>query len=224
MPDIGDRIREVREGKGLSRRAFTAAIGTTEAKVQAIEVGRQRVDHEVLAALSRDLGIDANWLLRGDNDDAASVSGTAKIEKTLDSFVPVAHFTAEASAGHGSLVQDEVHDSTYAYSRAFLERRGLKPDNLAVITVRGDSMSPDLHDKDKILIDCASIDPSQIRDGQIHVVSFGGALYVKRIQRLPQDRLMLASSNPSYTPIIVDAADMGSVRIIGRVVSSSHEW
>lgn len=141
-----------------------------------------------------------------------------------DRFVPIAHFTAEASAGHGSIVQDETHDSTYAYSRAFLTRRGLKPENLAVISVKGDSMVPDLYDGDKVLVDCASTDTDQIRDGQIYVVSIDELLYVKRIQRLPQDRLMLASSNPSYQPIIVEASDMGSVRIIGRVVSSSHEW
>ena len=205
----------------MSRAAFAEALGTNADKIKNVETGKQRVDHEILAALRQVFTVDLNELVAGDLGGGQSLPVTPG---ATAEFVPVAHFTAEASAGHGSLVQDEVHDSTYAYSRAFLERRGLKPDNLAVITVRGDSMSPDLHDKDKILIDCASIDPSQIRDGQIHVVSFGGALYVKRIQRLPQDRLMLASSNPSYPPIIVDAADMGSVRIIGRVVSSSHEW
>lgn len=220
MTDIGGNILSLRTSKGLSRAAFAEALGTNQDKIKNVETGKQRVDHELLAALRQVFAVDLNELVSGDISEGQHLPRPTAAPE----FVPVAHFTAEASAGHGSLVQDEAHDSTYAYSRAFLERRGLKPDKLAVITVRGDSMIPDLHDKDKILIDCAGIDPEQLSVDHIYVVNFGGALYVKRIQRLPQERLMLASSNPSYPPIIVEAADMGSVRIIGRVVSSSHEW
>ncbi|MFV0410502.1 MAG: helix-turn-helix transcriptional regulator, partial [Paracoccus sp. (in: a-proteobacteria)] len=72
--------------------------------------------------------------------------------------------------------------------------------------------------------DCAEVELDRIKDGQIFVVNFGGALFVKRIQFLPGDGLMLTSSNSGYEPITVSGADRDSVRIIGRVVSSSHEW
>lgn len=118
-------------------------------------------------------------------------------QTTNADFIPVTRFTVEASAGHGSLVQNETGSGTYAYNRSFLDRRGLKPENLAVIAVRGDSMEPDLAD---------------------------GDLYVKRIQRASGKRLMLVSSNPVYHPVMVEEGQLDGLKIIGRVVNSTHEW
>ncbi len=205
----------------MSRAAFAQALGTHSDKIKNVETGKQRVDHEILAALRQVFAVDLDELVSGGSGNGQSLPNPTPISTE---FVPVAHFTAQASAGHGSLVQDEVHDSTYAYSRAFLTRRGLKPENLAVLTVRGESMIPDLHDKDKILINCVLTEFGDIEDGAIYAVTVDGSLYVKRIQRLPGQRLMLVSSNPAYQPITVEGADMGSVRIIGPVITSSREW
>ena len=109
----------------------------------------------------------------------------------------------------------------HAFSRKFLERRGLKPDMLSVISIKGDSMEPDLRDGDLILLNCADIEPV---DGKIYAARFDCDLFVKRIQRLPGHGLMLVSSNPTYQPITVDAGTRGDIQIIGRVVNSTHEW
>lgn len=226
MADFSENISNFRASIGLSRAAFGEALGVKPDKIKHIETGFQRADHEFLASLREKFGVDLNEMINGNVSGLASraQSEGAIFSHASTAFTPIPQYKIEASAGHGSLVQDKAHDSTYAYSRAFLERRGLKPDKLAVISVRGDSMAPDLYDGDKILVDCASVDPGQIKDGQIYVVTVDGALYVKRIQHLPQHRLVLSSSNPVYQPIVVEAADMNSVRLIGRVVSSSHEW
>jgi transcriptional regulator with XRE-family HTH domain len=63
MHDIGKKIRTVREGKGLSRKAFGDLVGVSEPKVQAIEIGKQRVDHETLYNIAKLAEIDVNWLL-----------------------------------------------------------------------------------------------------------------------------------------------------------------
>ncbi|MDO5621239.1 MAG: LexA family transcriptional regulator [Paracoccus sp. (in: a-proteobacteria)] len=219
MPDVAARIRSLREQKGLSRKAFADAIGVSEAKVQAIEIGRQRIDHEVLRALSKRLGIDANWLLLG-----VAEANSPDTSTPLAQFVPITCFTVGASTGRGSVAQDETGSGTYAYNKAFLDRRGLKPGNLAVISVRGDSMAPDLRNGDLILIDRADATPDAIREGRIYVVKFDGDLYVKRIQRAPGKRLILVSSNPAYQPVTVEEGDMDGIKIIGRVVNSTHEW
>lgn len=221
---VSDRIREAASINNMSLKEFSERIGVSYRTVQNYVAGERGVGAEFLTAVSEQMGVSATWILTGLGAPLIRDATSSNPQPNDSRFVPVAHFTAEASAGHGSLVQDEAHDSTYAYSRAFLERRRLKPNNLAVISVRGDSMTPDLHDGDKILVDCAPVDPARIEDGQIHVVSVDGALYVKRILHVPGKRLMLASSNPAYPPITVEAADMNNVRLIGRVVSSSHEW
>ncbi|MFV0409781.1 MAG: XRE family transcriptional regulator, partial [Paracoccus sp. (in: a-proteobacteria)] len=167
---------------------FSDASGVNYRTIQHYLSEQRTVSTDFLVTLTEMLGVSASWILTGNGPMMLNVDNYI-VPISEDRFVPVAHFTAEASAGHGSLVQDETHDSTYAYSRTFLDRRRLKPENLAVISVRGDSMDPDLHDGDKILIDCAEVELDRIKDGQIFVVNFGGALFVKRIQFLPGDGL-----------------------------------
>jgi len=63
MIDIGTKIRAAREERGLSRRAFGDLAGISEAKVQAIEIGKQRVDHDTLHRIVTTMNIDVTWLL-----------------------------------------------------------------------------------------------------------------------------------------------------------------
>jgi transcriptional regulator with XRE-family HTH domain len=63
MHDIGEKIRAAREGKGLSRRAFADLVGISEPKVQAIETGKQRIDHETLYNIAKSANLDVRWLL-----------------------------------------------------------------------------------------------------------------------------------------------------------------
>lgn len=139
----------------------------------------------------------------------------------LPAFVPIPRYAVEASAGHGALVCDEEGSGYYAYSRKFLERRGLQPDKLAVISVKGDSMEPELYDGDLILLDRAQTEP---RDSRIYAVRYNSDLFVKRVMELPGNRIQLLSSNPNYPPITVEAADLDGIQIIGRVINSTHEW
>ena len=136
-------------------------------------------------------------------------------------FVPIPRYAVEASAGHGALVQEEDGSGYYAFNRKFLERRGLKPNNLAVISVTGDSMEPDLRDGDLILLDMAQTAP---RDRRIYAVRYNADLFVKRVMELPGNRIQLLSLNPHYPPITVGADDLDGIQIIGRVVNSTHEW
>ena len=200
---------------GLSRAAFGEALGVKADKVKHIETGFQRADHEFLAALRAVYGVDLNTLF-SPRTDMENIAHTATPE-----FIPIPRYTVEASAGHGALVQEEEGSGYYAFNRKFLERRGLKPDMLSVISVRGDSMEPDLRSGDLILLNRADIEPV---DGKIYAVRFDCDLFVKRIQRLPGNGLMLVSSNPTYQPITVDAGTLGDIQIIGRVVNSTHEW
>ncbi len=201
----------------MSRRAFGDLIGVSEAKVQALEIGKQRADHETLANIIKSLGLDANWLFAETSD----LEGKDFPTVTQGNFVPIPRLDVEASAGHGSLVQSEEGTGSYAFNRKWLARRGLKPDDLAIISVAGDSMEPDLYDGDLILINRAD---QALRDGRIYAVRYSDQLFVKGVQLFPGKRIFLNSRNSNYAPIIIDQDGTDDVEIIGRVVASMHEW
>jgi phage repressor protein C with HTH and peptisase S24 domain len=127
-------------------------------------------------------------------------------------------------------VETEISTGFYAFNRKWLARRGLALANLAVISVRGDSMKPDLNDKDLILLDRSQIIPA---DGDVYVLRYSGILFVKRVQVVPGNCISLLSTNPAFRPINVpmptsDAAANDAIAtdltFIGRVVASMHEW
>ncbi|UTS79534.1 XRE family transcriptional regulator [Phaeobacter piscinae] len=216
MTEISDRILQVRQARNLSRKAFSEAIGIGEGKVQAIETGAQRVDHDTLATIADRFEVDANWLLFGDIRHYA-------VDSDDPAFVQIPRYTVSAEAGNsGSFVSDPLDITYYAFSLQWIKRRGLDPKELQIIEVKGDSMEPKLREGDLILIDRSRVEP---RDGKSFVVRVWDDLVVKHIQIIGKSAISLVSANSVYPPrelkLPLDERDF---QIIGQVVASMHEW
>ena len=219
--------------KSLNIKDFSEAIGISYRTVQNY-IGEERaVGSDFLTAYSARLGISATWILTGLGDplltekhpnEGGDFSGREH-QTVAPDFVSVPRYAVEASAGDGALPGDEETTGFYAFNRKWLARRGLSPANLAVISVRGDSMVPRLSEGDLILIDRAQ---RQITDGRVFVVRLGTDLLVKHVQRLGPDSISLISANKLYPPREVALSALGDqagqIEVIGRVVASMHEW
>lgn len=228
MTEFARKIRHVREALGLSRRAFGEQLGVPEGKIQKIEVGDQRADHEFLSLLGKTTGVDVNWLLDSSVSElpehfpevANDNSGEAYKISAEEDFVYVPRYDVAVSAGNGAHVSDENVVAHYAFSKGWLIRRNLNPQHLAVVRVAGDSMEPKLSNGDLAVIDT---NQTELRDGVTYVFRVSNDLLIKRLQVLPKHQVNLCSHNPEYSPITFDLAE-GEVASIGRVVASMHEW
>jgi phage repressor protein C with HTH and peptisase S24 domain len=128
----------------------------------------------------------------------------------------VPRLAVDAAAGAGALDSDERQAGHIAFDPAWLRRvaRGA-PDQLSIIRVAGDSMTPTLADGDDILVDRGD-NAARLRDG-IYVLRIEGALVVKRLALNPAARtLSIRSDNPAY-PGWPDC-DPAAVDVVGRVV------
>lgn len=88
------------------------------------------------------------------------------------------------------------------------------PDDFLVINVRGDSMEPDFHHGDQLLVDRRDTSPSQpgpfaLWDGE------WGEYVVKNVERTRLGEVRIFSTNPKYS---TEAAPAETTRIIGRPV------
>ena len=63
LADIGQRIRTARDEKGLTQAALATAIGTSQPIVSAIEKVTRQTTGSQLSALTRVLGVSADWIL-----------------------------------------------------------------------------------------------------------------------------------------------------------------
>ena len=222
---VADRIRELAADKGLNIKDFSAFLDVSERTIQNYLAGISLPNGRFLTDVAEKTGASPAWILVGRGPKYLG-GGHQNMHQPSDAdFISVPRYAVEASAGDGALPGDEETTGFYAFNRKWLARRGLSPANLAVISVRGDSMEPKLCSGDLILIDRAQ---RQIADGLAFVVRLGTDLLVKHVQRLGPDSISLISANKLYPPCEIALSALGDqagqIEVVGRVVASMHEW
>jgi len=133
-------------------------------------------------------------------------------QRAFEDFEFIPRAIAVAGCGESFQTEDGLQ-SLYAFRKEFLRREGIHAKDALMMYVTGDSMQPTIMDKDTILIDKADNEP---RDGYIYVLSLGGALMVKRLQRIANGWL-LRSDNERYAPVSVQGQELETMVIHGRV-------
>lgn len=125
-------------------------------------------------------------------------------------------YELQAGAGPGRLVESEQVVDFVSFKEDWVRNYLRVPrQNLALLDVKGDSMSPTMNDGDLILVDLRS---SRLEDSAIYVIQFDDALLVKRIQRRFDGTVVIISDNPVYEPEIILKERAESLRIVGRVI------
>lgn len=130
-------------------------------------------------------------------------------------FTKIDSYQVFASAGHGQHVNDEQKSEPMAFRTEWLRKEGLKPERLAVIRAKGDSMDPTISDNDIILLHLANGEAP--RDG-LHVIRMEGGLFVKRLQFSPLGDVKVVSDNASYQSWEFTKEQRADLHVVGRVV------
>lgn len=129
-------------------------------------------------------------------------------------LVPI--YDIEVSAGNGSLVPEfEGQAGQLAFPPNYLRSITSAPiGNLAIVTVKGDSMSPTLRDGDVVMIDTTK--RSLGYDG-LFVLRMDGALHVKRVNRGSRSGMVriLSDNRDSYPPT---DRELTEVEAVGKVL------
>lgn len=181
-------------------------------------------DERKIKWLAEQTGISQPTLSRaakGENDlGLSSVSKLidffhlSVVEPGIDplEFHLVPKVEAQAGAGSSFVTSNEVK-GLYAFRRDFFKASGINADKCVLFDVLGKSMQPLIMDGDTILVDESQ---KELKDGEIFLVSMGGELLVKRVQRTPKGWLLI-SQNPDFAPMLVEQCDLDSFVVHGRV-------
>lgn len=114
----------------------------------------------------------------------------------------------KASAGYGAMNENEEY---IEIDSNILDVINL-PKKLDMIQIQGDSMHPYLHNGDFALIERHK----EAKNGDIVIANYQGDLYVKQIQKNPQNKsISLISSNKDYPSFEVKEEDLESLMIVG---------
>jgi phage repressor protein C with HTH and peptisase S24 domain len=200
---IGDAQRTLEElaaRRGVSLAALSRMIGRNPAYLQQyVKRGTpRRLDERDRRSLAAFLGADE------------SVLGA---EARVPEMIAVPRIDAVAAAGAGGLVEDDRVVGEERIDPRVAARLGVSPASLSMITAKGESMEPLIHDGDALFVDSADRRLSS-RPG-LFVLRLDGALLVKRVARIGLE-LHIGSDNPATPAIAPVRADRAE--IIGRVV------
>ncbi len=209
MAHVGERIRELRGEIQLDKLA--ERLGVHANTIRNYESGKRSPDTTFLAKLLEEFpGTSPGWLLTG---EGAKQRTELQIQ---EGYVMFPRYKLQAGAGPGRLVESEQLVDFVSFKEDWVHNYLRVPrQNLALLDVKGDSMSPTMNDADLILIDLRS---DRIEDSAIYVIEFDDALLVKRVQRRFDGSVVIKSDNPVYEPEVIPQERAEALRIVGRVV------
>jgi phage repressor protein C with HTH and peptisase S24 domain len=210
--ELASEIRRRMEAGGFNQKSLARAAGLNETAVRDILIGKSRHPrHDTIQKIANALNCKAATLI----EPYITTGPVTSPSQYADDLVFVPTYEVAAAAGDGIVIDHEYETGRLAFRHDWLRSvTTATPDDLAVITVHGDSMFPTLADGDTILVDLTQ--RAAGRDG-VYIVRFGEFVLVKRLLIDPVRReVTISCDNENYPRLApVDPVD---VDVAGRVI------
>ena len=195
------RLKEIRKKKGLTQEYIASTLHVVQAAVSQWENGRVTPEAEKLSQLADVLGVSLDVLMGRKEyiDEDEPKQQAVKI--------PV---LGRVQAGIPTSAISEILD--YEEIPAGVASRG----EYFGLLVRGDSMSPEIHNGDIVIVRCQP----DIESGETAVVAVNGDnATVKRVKKTAAG-IILIPLNPAYEPMVYTNEQIETlpVEIKGKVV------
>lgn len=239
----GERLAFFREKTGLKQYSFADEVGVSGSLIGLIESGARNPSLSFLRKLSDRYNVNADWLLygRGEmlhdpepgflpaNDTQPRILPpdrdkplTGDFSSGGEDFSLIRRFDVSASAGPGAVVETENVIEQIAFTRTWMNERGLSSDMSGLVKAKGVSMEPTIPDGALMLVGF-NIKPPL--DPGIYIFRHDDELFVKHLTVLEYDafdrpvKILVASQNVTHPPKVLEPQDDQSFRVIARVIS-----
>jgi phage repressor protein C with HTH and peptisase S24 domain len=206
-------VRAGIEEHGL--RPYARALGVPIGVLRSVQAGRD-TPYSNLKALSDALGLE--FYIGPPREQAQAPA----IEISDTSFRLVNRLDGEVAAGNGHINYEAAPVDRLAFSKDWLKREGISAGDCFLVSVKGDSMLPQIGNGDLVMIDTRR---KEIRSGRVYAMNDGDqGARIKRLEVIPDVGFILRSDNPAYEPEYRTGENAKDVDIIGQVVWSGHKW
>ena len=208
-------LRRRLDAFGISARALSTRAGVNNMAVRDILNGKSRKPTlDTLEKLAGVLGCTVADLTGA----TAPRSSLRKSGSNADAGgIAVTELDVYASAGGGALIESETAIAEWRFPARWLHGElHTRPDQVHVLTIEGDSMTPTLMPGDKVIVDLSKRAPSP---AGIFVVHDGIALVAKRLEFIEGSdppSVRIHSDNQAYRSY---ERTIDEIRIAGRIVA-----
>lgn len=212
MNTLGERLLMARKAKKMTQQELAKKARVAQATVSDIERGRNQTTIEA-PALAKALGVSVDYLLLGKESEQEPIIATD------EDFAFIPFYDVKASCGNGYHNGDHVViKGELAFKRTWLKAENLQEKDLAIITAKGDSMSPTISEGAILLVNS---NYSRIENGRVYALMVGDEVRVKRLFIGFNGDCRITSDNQNkilYPDETISANDLAGLHIIGRVV------
>lgn len=204
MRTIGQRIKELRKERRVSRKELAAYMGLGVSTISDLELGYSESTTKLHRA-ARKLKTSVEWL--------ETEKGQRNVDyPDEDEWADIDGFRQQAAMGAGGAeVEEWVEAHKLKFRRESVERKQLDPEKLAVYYGTGISMEPRIRPGDAILVNTAETD---IENRAIYLIKYDERMYAKRMSKVGR-QLLAFSENESVEPFAIEEGVQ--FQVIGRV-------
>ena len=205
--ELGRVLRNRQRELGLSDAETSRRIGISARRYNNYAIGERDPPLDLMARICSVLSMDASELIGSKKQSQHSV--------VEDDLVSIPVLEVEASAGAGERLAGKSAVGHVVFCSDWLNRiTAARIDDLRVINADGDSMSPNIHAGDQLLVDLSLRNPK--RDG-IYIIDWDGHLNIKRVTANPTTQTVaISSDNRNYQSW--EGVRPEALRILGRVI------
>ncbi len=202
---IGFRLKEIREHFKVNQDVFAVSVGVERPTMSRWEREVAYPPANILHHLSELYRINIYWLITGNGLMLLDITETPTSCLSPEDFVIVPLAEGWVKGGpEGEILYGGIADY-YPFKRWWIEkmvgRNHERHQDLLIVRVRGDSMSPTINPGELALVDTNEAERIEIRTGEIYVVTQpDGSVVIKRLalnEKEGQPRLICISDNIS---------------------------
>jgi len=221
MSSVSDRIEYLLKNNGVAsrevRRQLSEICGISyQAVSQWFNGSTKNIESQHLAKIAKKYNASLEWLISGTGDITQEQE---PIIATDEDFAFIPFYDVKASCGNGYHNGDHVViKGELAFKRTWLKAENLQEKDLAIITAKGDSMSPTISEGAILLVNS---NYSRIENGRVYALMVGDEVRVKRLFIGFSGDCRISSDNQNktlYPDETISANDLAGLHIIGRVV------
>lgn len=203
--EFKDIIKNRRKELDLTLEEIGKAVGVAKATVLRWESGEiQNIRRDKIVSLANVLRLPVGVLM-GWEEESSKLKNPTITADTVS--LPV---IGNIAAGYNEIALEDWSGETVEVPLSYL--KGRNKNEFIVLKVHGDSMFPEYHNGDKVVILKQAYLP---RSGSIGAVLYDGeTATLKRVEYF-EDKIKLIPLNPTFPPKTITGPDCESVRIIG---------
>ena len=208
---IGERIKERRKELGLTVDELAERLGKNRATIYRYESNDiEKLPTTVLEPLAKVLNVTPAYLMGWKTND----THIKKIPYSEANCVQIP-LIGKVAAGYNCYAEDNI--SEYIMTDSEILKDGYQH---FWLEVKGDSMEPELHEKDLVLVREQEV-LDKVCYAVVNVDSEDGLVKLVDIENT---RITLSSVNPYYPPRVFEFEEMNRVKVIGPVIEVKRRF